>query len=66
MRASIDAGVPTINGYSGNEPPWWPFYRNTIVTPAHGLRLTSDLVGWIHRWDLDRDHVCQVITPTAE
>ncbi len=66
MWASMNTGVPTINGYSGNEPPWWPFYRNTIVTPAHGLRLTSDLVGWIHRWDLDRDHVCQVITPTAE
>ncbi len=66
MWASMNTGVPTINGYSGNVPPGWPFYRNQIATPAHGLQLTHDLVGWIHRWRLDRLHVCQVITPTTE
>jgi hypothetical protein len=25
MLASLDSGVPTINGYSGGTPPGWPF-----------------------------------------
>jgi hypothetical protein len=66
MWASLNAGIPTINGYSGNSPPNWPFYLNQIVTPAHRLQLTHDLIGWIHRWELDPAHVCQIITPTHD
>jgi hypothetical protein len=25
MWAALRTGVPTLNGYSGNEPPGWPF-----------------------------------------
>jgi hypothetical protein len=66
MWASMNSGVPTINGYSGNVPPGWPFYRNTVGPPAHSLQLTKDLVGWSRRWSLDRAHVCRVVTPPPE
>ena len=39
---------------------------NQIGDPAHGLRLSIDLVNWIRRWGLDRAHVCQVITPNRD
>jgi hypothetical protein len=66
MWASMVSGVPTLNGYSGNVPPKWPFYHNYIVNPSHGRELISDLLRWSNRWSLDRARVCQIITPAPE
>lgn len=66
MWASMVSGVPTINGYSGNVPPGWPFYRNQVANPGHDRRLILDLINWSRRWSLDRARVCQVITPAPE
>jgi hypothetical protein len=66
MWASMNSGVPTINGYSGNTPPEWRFYRNQIVNPAHNRQLIEDLITWSRRWSLDRAHVCQISTPAPD
>ncbi|HEU4642527.1 MAG TPA: hypothetical protein VFS44_08740 [Gemmatimonadaceae bacterium] len=60
MWASLETGVPTINGYSGNEPPGWPFYDNVVRRPAHERQLLAALDAWARRWGLDRSRLCMV------
>lgn len=66
MWASMVSGVPTLNGYSGNVPPEWPFYHNQIASRTHGREILADLLRWSRRWSLDRTRICQVITPAPE
>jgi hypothetical protein len=66
MWASMNTGVPTINGYSGNVPPGWLLYKNQVVTPAHDRELTADLDAWVRRWHLDPARVCRITTPTSD
>ncbi|HEX6533007.1 MAG TPA: hypothetical protein VF041_00335 [Gemmatimonadaceae bacterium] len=64
MWASMAAGVPTINGYSGNQPPWWSFYHNVAYDAEHARTITHDLDAWARRWRLDRGRLCVVsLTP---
>lgn len=64
MWASMVTGVPTINGYSGNEPPAWSFYRNVAYDAEHARTLARDLDAWARRWHLDRRRLCVVsLTP---
>ncbi len=66
MWASMNTGVTTINGYSGNAPPGWPFYRNQIATPEHDRELAQALDGWAHAWGLNTMHLCRVETPASD
>lgn len=59
MWASMERGVPTINGYSGNEPPGWRFY-DVRIHPGDGT-LAPMIVAvraWAARWRLDPATIC--------
>lgn len=63
MWASLATGVPTINGYSGNEPPGWMLYDIVVRGAAHERTLAASLDAWARRWRLDRARLC-VVSPT--
>jgi hypothetical protein len=59
MWASMERGVPTVNGYSGNEPPGWTFYDIRIHPGDGTLAPTVAAVrAWATRWRLDPATIC--------
>lgn len=62
MWASIQTGVPTVNGYTGNAPPTWEFYWNAIVNPAHDRAIEISLLRWELTWSLGTTRICRVET----
>jgi len=59
MWASMARGVPTLNGYSGNQPPGWPFYPVNIQPGDSTLApMTAALRRWTTRWRLDPTTIC--------
>jgi hypothetical protein len=47
MWASLESGVPTINGYSGNYPPGWlPLHDSNIQEECQALCLEASLREW--------------------
>lgn len=63
MWASMKILVPTINGYSGSEPPEWAFYDNRVHAPAQDSALSESLARWEAKWKLDPSRTCRVRTP---
>jgi hypothetical protein len=63
MWASMNRGIPTINGYSGNEPPEWFFYDVRVHTAAQDSTVSGKLAQWEARWKLDPSRICRVRTP---
>ncbi|MEP7067089.1 MAG: hypothetical protein ABI889_13720 [Gemmatimonadota bacterium] len=63
MWASMERGIPTINGYSGNEPPLWSFYDIRAATPERDSVVTASAVQWAEHWRLDPARICRVRTP---
>jgi hypothetical protein len=53
MWASMQSGIPTINGYTGSVPPNYPLWDNVAVTPAQQQALHLRLEEWINRWGMD-------------
>lgn len=51
MWASLESRIPTINGYSGNTPPKWPFEY------LRDVRL-AQLRAWLRRHRANSDHLC--------
>ncbi len=51
MWASLVTKTPTVNGYSGNVPPKWPFESLRNVRP-------SQLYLWLNRHNAKRGHLC--------
>jgi hypothetical protein len=51
MWASLQSRIPTINGYSGNEPPRWRFRELKDVTKTE-LRM------WLRRYHANRKNLC--------
>jgi hypothetical protein len=66
MWASMERGVPTINGYSGNQPPAWTFYDIRVHTPATDSVVGDSLSRWATRWHLDPARICRVRTPPGD
>jgi hypothetical protein len=66
MWASMERGVPTINGYSGNQPPAWTFYDIRVHTPYIDSIVGDSVARWAARWRLDPAHICRVRTPPGE
>lgn len=55
---SMETGLPTLNGYSGNEPIGWPFHDATIIAPEDEPRLSGALETWTHKQHLDPTTTC--------
>ena len=54
MFASSQAGIPTLNGYSGYEPADWPFINPYTPTPEARAKLEQGLASWADKYGLDR------------
>ena len=63
MWASMNRGVPTLNGYSGNVPPQWNFYDIRIHTAVVDSSVSDSVASWAARWQLDPKRICRVRTP---
>lgn len=58
MMASLEAGVPTLNGYSGWNPPRWPFEGASVVpTEAFAADVEAMLQEWCRQNGLDRRRI---------
>jgi hypothetical protein len=60
MWASIATGVPTVNGYSGNVPPGWTFYRNMEGPESSDSAVTQALRAWASTWLIEPSRLCRV------
>jgi hypothetical protein len=60
MWASLETGVPTINGYSGYMPPGWGqrLWDNAIHTPKDEEDIGLALEAWMAQSNLDSDRLC--------
>jgi hypothetical protein len=62
MWASMQTGVPTVNGYTGNAPPAWEFYWNAIVNLPHDRAIEISLLRWELTWSMGTTRICRVET----
>ena len=53
------AGVPTLNGYSGNSPPGWGLEDPFVRGSEDRTRLDASVEAWAKRWGLAQP-VCRV------
>ena len=65
MWASMERGIPTLNGYSGNMPPAWPLADTRAPTPALDSTVSETVARWAAQWHLDPASICHVRTPPA-
>ena len=65
MWASMMRGIPTLNGYSGNQPPRWTFYDIRVPTPYLDSVVSDSVSRWAARWRIDPARICRVRTPPA-
>jgi len=56
MMASLESGVPTINGYSGGTPPGWRF-EGLSLAPPDSPHVEAQLDAWCREKGLDRRRV---------
>jgi len=59
LWATDAAGVPTLNGYSGNSPPGWRLEDCLVRGPADRARLDAAVAAWVQRWGLPGP-VCRI------
>jgi hypothetical protein len=64
MWASMQLGTPTINGYSGNQPPGWKFY-DIRIHPGDGTLIPTmaEVEEWAARWRLNPNTICMLRVP---
>ena len=60
MWASMLRSVPTLNGYSGNQPPNWAFYDNRVPTQGLDSVVTASVSRWAAQWHMDPARICRV------
>jgi hypothetical protein len=60
MWASMQSGVPTLNGYSGNNPPYWPFADTNIHSEGDEYRVAAAAKDWVARRQLNPSTLCWV------
>jgi hypothetical protein len=58
--AAMEAGVPTMNGYSGNAPPGWKLQDNRRFDPAAAELQDSALAAWTRSRGLPLERVCLI------
>lgn len=60
MWASLQAGVPTVNGYSGKVPPGWELEDPVVRDDASARRISAALERWMRARGLAPAEVCRV------
>ncbi len=64
MWASLESGVPTVNGYSGNLPPGWlPLFFNRTPSAAEEVALRGCLYRWCVSTGVDPARLCWLRMP---
>ncbi|MGQ0508498.1 MAG: NBR1-Ig-like domain-containing protein [Myxococcaceae bacterium] len=60
MIAALKANVPTLNGYSGHEPPGWDLKNLTLWSDADLQRTQAALGQWIAGNGMDASRMCWI------
>jgi hypothetical protein len=60
MWASLERGVPTLNGYSGQRPPGWSIAETNLLIPADAQRVQDAVSAWGRHAGFDASRVCWV------
>jgi hypothetical protein len=63
MWAQVETGIPTINGYSGYNPPGWSFSEVNFQSQEDKQTLKYSLSKWCNTWNLDLKSICWIETP---
>jgi hypothetical protein len=63
ILAAMEAGVPTVNGYSGNAPRGWALADNRRFDAAAAARLDTGLAAWVRSRGLPPESICRVEVP---
>jgi hypothetical protein len=53
MWASLQSGVPTLNGYSGSIPVGWKMVNDVALSNGDCKELRLDTVEWANQWAID-------------
>jgi hypothetical protein len=61
--AAMEAGVPTVNGYSGNAPRGWVLHDNRRFDAAAAARLDIGLEAWARSRGLPLESICRLEVP---
>ncbi len=61
--AAMEAGVPTVNGYSGNAPRGWTLNDNRRFDAAAAARLDTGLESWARSRGLPLESICRIEVP---
>jgi len=57
MWMQLETGVPTLNLYSGNYPPEWPFREVRVRNRKERGRLKQALRSWVQENNLDHTQI---------
>lgn len=60
MWASLERGVPTLNGYTGQMPPGWSINETNLLIPADAQRVQDAVGAWGRQAGFDASRVCWV------
>jgi hypothetical protein len=60
MWASLETGVPTVNGYSSNLPPGWHLLDHAVGGAADADRLGKALGEWARAHSMDPGTLCWI------
>jgi hypothetical protein len=63
MWASMERGMPTLNGYSGNKPPEWPLSDTRAPTASLDSAVSENVSRWASQWHIDPTSICRVRIP---
>lgn len=58
MFGQLESGIPTLNGYSGNFPPLWPFHDPYMVSAVDQARIHAQIANWAKRTGLREEKIC--------
>lgn len=60
MWAHLESGVPTLNGYSGSNPPGWGLGDTNLHSEMDELRVAGAIRQWVQQRELEPSSVCWV------
>lgn len=60
MWASMESGVPTLNGYSGNQPPGWNLGDTSLYSEQPDPSRAAAIDEWVERSGLQGSRVCWI------
>jgi hypothetical protein len=66
MWAALEANIPTVNGYSSNDPPHYgALADNAVLSQADEERLRPALEAWAQEHGLTRQSICWLEPPRS-